>query len=310
MKMVNFDMDCHDGKRIRVHGENFSSAAELVTYCKGRKCVKFMEEHNYFNNRAPSDSYWSDFKSSEDLVHLVERGVDDLTAIEGAAKYARTATVREHEKLTQKCMDVVGGGVDVPAYLTGIPTCMYSLKRQRVKSKIVKLCIYCKALSNISTRDYQKAGELIAKTVAKLEKAGYRIRLLAMDAYEDSYYYERPQSMFDGRHGIWVVTHVVKRENEPMNYRRVLFPLTRMAYHRGLGFGWMAVNGSPYIDGLGSSIDRVVRDDKEREQMFAKACGADDYIVLSQVDVIKYIDRNGEEQAQKMIDSMVMSLTK
>lgn len=305
MKMVNFDKDCERSHvNVRVHAENFSSAAELVSYCKGRKCVAGMSSEDFFNGRNPSDKYWSNFNSSKELVELVERGIEDLSAVSGTAKYAKTAVVKEHEKLTQKCMDVVGGGVDVPAYLTGVPTCMHTLKRQRVKSKIVKLCIYCKALSNIDASDYQKAGEVIAKTVAKLEKAGYRIRLLAMDAYEDD---DNP-SFYDGRHGIWIVTHMIKKENEPMNYRRVLFPLTRMAYHRGLGFGWMAVNGAPYIYGLGGAIERVVDDDKEREQMFAQACGADDYIILSQVDVIKYIQRHGTEQAQKMVDSTVMNL--
>lgn len=310
MKSIDFDMDCkHSGdKKIRVHAENFVSAAELVTYCKGRECVSGMEDNDFFNGRTPDNKRWYDFKSSEDLIALVENGVSNTEVIKDAIRYARTAQVKDEEKLTRRVMDVVGGGVDVPAYLTGIPTCMYGLKRQKVKSRIVKLCIYCKALSHIDVAEYKKAGELIAKTVAKLEKAGYRIRLLAMDAYEDRNWQSRSEPKYGNRHGIWIVTHMIKRENEPMNYRRVLFPLTRMAYHRGLGFGWMAVNGAPEIWGLGGSIEGVVTDDNERDEMFAKACGADDYIIMSQTDVIGYIQRYGEEQAQKMVDAKVMSL--
>ena len=311
MKEINFDMDCENGwnkEKLRVKAQNFSSAAELVSWCEGRECIDGMVGHNYFNGRNASSPGWSDFKSSEDLKKLVENGVSNKKLIEETVKYARTARVKDEEKLTQRTMDVVGGGVDVPAYLTGVPTCMYGLKKKKVKSRIVKLCIYCKALCFVDKNAYKQAGELIAKTVAKLEKAGYRIRLLAMDAYEDADWDERPQEMFDGRHAIWVVTHMVKRENEPMNYRRVLFPLTRMAYHRGLGFGWMAVNGAPNISGLGGSIERVIRNEHDREQMFAKACGADDYIILSQDDVIGYINRYGIEQAQKMVDAKVMSL--
>ena len=300
-------MECDNGwgkKKLRVKAQNFSSAAELVSWCKGRECVDGMHSYDYFNGRDPSRKGWSDFSSSEDLKKLVETGVSNKKLIEETAKYARTARVKDEEKLVQRTMDVVGGGVDVPAYLTGVPTCMYGLKKKKVKSRIVKLCIYCKALCNVDKEDYKKAGELIAKTVAKLEKAGYRIRLLAMDAYEDE---DNPE-FYDGRHGIWVVTHMVKRENEPMNYRRILFPLTRMAYHRGLGFGWMAVNGAPNIYGLGGAIERVIRNEHDREEMFAKACGADDYIILSQDDVIGYIRRYGQEQAQKMVDAKVMSL--
>ena len=101
---------------------------------------------------------------------------------------------------------------------------------------------------------------------------------------------------------------MVKKENEAMNYRRILFPLLEMSYHRGLGFGWMCTNGSPYISGLGGSIENVVTDQREREEMFAKACGEDDYIILSQDDVIAQIRRYGQEKAQAMVDAKILSL--
>jgi len=309
MKKKQFDMDVNNGnKKIRVIAENYTSAAELVNVCRGRKCVnRDYMYHDYFNRDLHGGS-WEDFEDTQDLMHLIENGEQDLETLRGVAKYAMTAQVQDKEKLTQRVMDVVGGGVDVPAFLTGEPDCMYGLKKKKVKSRIIKLCIYCKALSHISASRYKEAGELIARTVAKLEKAGYRIRLLAMDAYEDRNYTRRPKGMFDGRHDIWVVTHMIKRENEPMNYRRVMFPLTRMAYHRGLGFAWMAVNGSPAISGLGGDIDDVVYDVSEREEMFARACGEGDYIILSQVEVIGLIQEYGKEQAQKMVDAKVMAL--
>lgn len=308
MKSNQFDLDIKDG-RFRVFAQNFTSAAELVRYCVGRSPTPGVEEYNHFNGVDPWDKHWSDFRSSAELVKLVETGVMNKELLNEVGRYARTAQVKDEEKLTQKYLDVAGGCPVVPLFLTGTPTCMYSIKKKKVKSRIVKLCIFCKALSHISTEDYKRAGELITKTVAKLEKAGYRIRLLAMDAYEDRNYMNRPQETFDGRHGIWVVTHMIKRENEPMNYRRIMFPLTRMAYHRGLGFGWMAVNGAPCITGLGGSIERVIRNDDDREKMFARACGEDDYIILSQDDVIGYIDQYGQEKAQKIIDAKVMSLS-
>ena len=300
-----FDMDCKGGTKVRVFAENFASAAELVSHCKGRKCVSGMEHDDFFNRDLKGGS-WYDFNDSKDLVHLIETGIDNPKLISEVGKYAKTAQVKDEERLTKKYLDVAGSAVDVPLYLSGEPACMYNFKRQRVRTKIVKICIYCKALCYVDPEEYKRAGELIAKTVVKLEKAGYRIRLLAMDAYEDRNWKKRGMK-YDGRHSIWVVTHMIKKENEPMNYRRVLFPLTRMAYHRGLGFGWMAVNGSPYIDALGGSIESVVWDDEEREKMFAKACGEGDYIILSQDDVIGYIDKFGLEKAQNIIDTKVMN---
>lgn len=305
MRRVEFDVDpksCSMG--IRVIAENYNSAAELVSYCKGRPCTNY-ERHDYFNRNITGGS-WDDFENSADLINLVENGVDNPELLVGVGKYARTAMVKDEEKLTQKCMDVVGGGVDVPAYLTGIPTCMHSLKRKKVKSKIIKLGIYCHVMCNISAEQYAKAGELVTKTVARLEKAGYRIRMRAIDVYNDTEWRSRGDK-YGGRQTFWMVTHMVKKENEPMNYRRIMFPITRVAYERGLGFGWMAVNGSPDIFGLGGQPSNVVSDPGEFENIIARGCGEDDYIVFKMDEIIGYIQRYGMDKAQKMVEAKVMS---
>lgn len=304
MRRVQFDADPSSaGHGIRVIAENFDSAAELVRVCKERKVSPYYSSHAYFNEDLRGGS-WDDFEDSDDLIKLVENGVKDQSILDGVNRYARTARVKDEEKLTQRCMDVVGGGVDVPAYLTGVPTCMHSLKRKKVKSKVIKIGIYCHVLCDISAEQYRKAGELITKTVARLEKAGYRIRMRAVDMYEDSGWHDRRG--FDGRHTLWMVTHMVKRENEPMNYRRIMFPITRVAYERGLGFAWMAVNGSPKIYGLGGQASRVVSDPGEFEDIIAKGCGEEDYIIFSQDEIIGYIQKNGMEKAQKMVEAKVL----
>ena len=309
MRRVQFDMDVNHGRdELRVFADNFGSAAELVEYCKGRKCVSHMEKYDYFNGAEPNNPEWSDFESREDLMNLIESGVRDEKLLVDAGKYAMTAKVKDQEKLTRKCMDVAGGAVNVPAFLSGVPTCMHSVTRKKVKSKIVKIGILCDVLCDISPERYKRAGELMTKTVARLEKAGYRIRLLALNVYEDRDYSSRGNK-FDGRRDVWMVSHMIKRENEPMNYRRIMFPLTRVAYLRGLGFAWMAVNGSPYIYGLGGLITNLIDDPGECERLIAKACGEDDYIILSQDEIIGYIQRYGDEKAQQMVDAKVMSLS-
>ena len=142
MKRKQFDMDVNDGrKKIRVIAENYSSAAELVSFCRGRECVnRDYEWHDYFN-RDLSGGSWEDFRDSDDLVELIENGEKDLEVLKRVGKYAMTAQVLDKDKLVKRTMDVVGGGVDVPAFLTGEPNCMYGLKRKKVKSRIIKLCI-------------------------------------------------------------------------------------------------------------------------------------------------------------------------
>lgn len=307
MRRVQFDADPSSvGHGIRVIAENYDSAAELVNVCRRREVSPHYRSDAYFNYDLRGGS-WSDFEDSADLIHLVENGVDNKELLVGVGKYARTAMVKDEEKLTQRCMDVMGGGVDVPSYLTGIPTCMHSLKRKKVKSKVIKLGIYCHVLCDITPRQYEEAGELITKTVARLEKAGYRIRMRAVDVYEDRDWCSRDRSEYGGRHTLWMVTHMVKKENEPMNYRRIMFPITRVAYERGLGFGWMAVNGSPRISGLGGQASNVVSDPGEFENLIARGCGEDDYIIFRMEDIIGYIQRYGPDKAQKMVEAKTMS---
>ena len=305
MKRVQFDVDPKSVSHgIRVIAENFDSAAELVSVCKTRDVSPYYSRDAFFNKDIRAGA-WYDFADSEDLINLVENGVRDQALLEDVGRYARTARVKDEEKLVQRCMDVVGGGVDVPSYLTGIPTCMHSMKRKKIRSKIIKIGIYCHVLCDISPEQYKEAGELITKTVAKLEKAGFRIRMRAVDIYEDRDWRSRGKK-YGGRHTLWMVTHMVKRENEPMNYRRIMFPITRVAYERGLGFAWMAVNGSPDIPGLGGQASRVVSDPGEFEDIVAKGCGEEDYIIFSQDEVIGYIQRYGIEKAQKMVEAKVL----
>jgi len=305
MKKIQFDADPRSaGHGVRVIAENFDSAAELVSVCKSRDVSPYYQRDAFFN-RDIRGSSWYDFEDSQDLINLVENGVRDQALLEDVGRYARTARVKDEEKLVQKCMDVVGGGVDVPSYLTGIPTCMHSMKRKKIKSRIIKIGIYCHVLCDISPEQYKEAGELITKTVAKLEKAGFRIRMRAVDIYEDRDWRSRGNK-YGGRHTLWMVTHMVKKENEPMNYRRIMFPITRVAYERGLGFAWMAVNGSPDISGLGGQASRVVSDPGEFEDIVAKGCGEEDYIIFSQDEVIGYIQRYGVEKAQKMVEAKVL----
>lgn len=134
------------------------------------------------------------------------------------------------DKLSKRSMGVAGGAVDVPTYLCNVPECMVVREMKPVRSRVIHVVVDTDVNCNISVKEYVRAGGLIAQTIASLEKAGYRIRLTATDVTLSNRY----------SYKIGAMTVVVKREQDAINYKRLLVPLTSTAFFRGLGFSWMS----------------------------------------------------------------------
>lgn len=297
------------GKRdFDVVAENFTSTAEVIAVTRTRPpCDESWKNRRDYlnetwdNGQEPPGHGWEGFSGKEEFEELIHLGVRDTSMLKDVRKYSAKATVKEKDKLAVQCRDVVGGGVDVPTFLTGNPQCMYALKRKKVKSKIIEIGIECGLTCDYSVNQYKKAGMALTKVVAKLEKAGYRVALISMSAFLD----ERNDR-------ICMMTNIIKRENAPMNYSRIMFPLTSIGYFRGLGFGWI-VRLPEYkgYSGLGphiSSCFRIGEENEGIENMFRTAIGHDNFIAVSMKQMVRICDREGQEKLEKYIESKVMDV--
>ena len=229
---------------------------------------------------------------------MADFGVRDVKMVNAIQRYSHKAVVKEEEKYAQRTLSVAGGGVNVPMLLSGAPECMYSRKQAAVRCKISNMGRHCEITAEISPTKYAHAGMLIAQLVSKLEKAGYRMRINTMDAY------------YSGGKRINVLTTVIKRENEPMNYARLLYPLTSVSFSRGMGFGWCCRNPDYKSSGFGtyaeyafSSYDRKLKMD----EMFEKATGLKGFTSFTIKDVINMYRDKGDDATLRYMEARLMS---
>ena len=298
------DFEYDSGQNIyKVHAETFSSCNEAMMVTRMRPAPKGWRMDIDFCAekwicQCPY-SNWDGFSSKEEFDELMRYGVQDTSVIPKVARYAAKADVEDRDKLTQRGYDVVGGCVNVPRFLTGNPKCMYTLKRRPTTSKIINIGVLCGVTCGHSPEEYQEAGMAVTKVIAKLEKAGYRVSLTTMGAFADLY-----------NNDVWLITTSVKRENMPMNYSRIMFPLTSVAYFRGLCFGWVVRTGYRGKSSLGTTLDYIFNEGDDRtEELFIRASGLNQNTKCFTIkELISICHKRGGEAAEKYIEGEIRKL--
>lgn len=301
MNYRKFEMMRGDNKKdgtVTVHAENFTSVAEVAAVTRARTKVPGgqFRGHDYFGdnwyNAITGD--WYGFEDQEEFLDLISNGVTDSDIVRKVAKYSGKAEVKEQDKLSRRVWDVAGGSVDVASWLAGNPTCMQRYEKKRVKSKVVNIGIETEVTCEISSSMYEKAGMILAKTVSKLEKAGYRIGIRAMTGF------------YAGGSNIITMSAVIKKEYSPMNYARMMMPLTKVAFDRGIGWGWAGRNPN-YGNQVGTYVCRAFTGNTtaKMEEMYEKASGLKDFTVFSHKDMIKMLNESGEDGLEKYIEARI-----
>ena len=291
------------GSEYRVITEHFSSLSE---------CVRTVEKRSIFSTANEDCAYlqkqslgghrstWCGFESPEDMKDICLNGLHESPDVDKVIKYSSKALAEKVDKLVSPVLDVAGGGVDVPEFLSGSPECMRGLKRKHVRSRVVKVAVDTEVMCDISVGQYIKAGMAIAGAVASLEKAGYRVRLTALAPF------------YNDNRDAAIMSAVVKRENEPCNFRRLLMPMMSTAFFRGIGFNWVVCLDTYHAGfGLGTRItsmfDRSTRDAQVRE-LYAKATGSDVRNIFRIDDIIGMIQRSGEDATEKFLRANMLDL--
>jgi hypothetical protein len=100
-------------------------------------------------------------------------------------------------------------------------------KKAQVKSRIIKILVDCGVSAYFSADDYRRVGSVIGRAIADVERAGYRVRLHAVNMSDNRRSKDRKI----------LCSHVkIKGENEPMNLQRLLYPIAEASFLRHLGF--------------------------------------------------------------------------
>lgn len=139
--------------------------------------------------------------------------------------------------------DIVGFQVNVPNYLTGIPTDMVNIRPTKKSQKILNIMVNTTVSAMIEPEEIEKAGGYYYVLIDLLEKSGYRCNVYMMNNFSSS------------DEGYMIVK--CKNDREPFNKEKMAFILAHPSFQRRVGFKWMECcncKGEPTNDGYGRPI--------------------------------------------------------
>lgn len=150
-----------------------------------------------------------------------------------------------------------GSRLDPNKVIKGDPNCFIRSKPIEVGFPVIKIAIDASILCTVDAETVRDRGEIIAKALVRAELGGYKTRVSAFSA-----------TIFKDVAEIVVMALNLKREDEPMNYSRVLYPILEPSFLRGVSFTWRAT--LPELEHtheirMGASIYRDFNADARRE---------------------------------------------
>lgn len=221
------------------HFEFFNSAGEVIQKNNERDIVS----KDFENQRTKDlDEDWCGVETYEEAEYLLRGGyqpsVERLRTVE-------KCELNGIKKRISTINSVEGFQPIVPLAIMGVPNSMVNINIKPIKSKVID--VYYNITVNCGTRSEEiiNAGIQLLSALLKLEAEGYRFNIYAIQEYQDKHY---------------KIGHVlcvkVKDSNQPLDLKRLSYPLTHTSFFRVIGFDWYSrFPLSTYLSGYGRAID-------------------------------------------------------
>lgn len=202
--------------------ERYNSAAEVVADCKARKIT-----NSRFNDMADGklggyDTDWCGVDSYEQALEYLEKGYQPVV---DQLKSAIKADLTGNGKRISFHNDIVGYAPVVPLAIMGVPNAMMNSYMKTIKAKVVDVYYDGTFRCGVKSDDILKTGAKILSVIIALEQQGYRFNLYQAQGYAD------------GENCDMLVVKI-KDAAQPLDLKRVSFPMTHTAFFRVIGFDW------------------------------------------------------------------------
>lgn len=199
----------------------FESVSELFNYLKATPRRATADKAS-----EKDDEYWTGSKDLQSAYDLLLGG--DMNLYKEFIKGKDLKMEKQFSQFTPKRRtkyDIVGGFVDVPSYLVGVPTCMINRDKQLIKSKVLNLAINIGVSAGVSAEKMRALGTRYLQIIELLEKVGYRCNLYIASVSRE------------GRERYICLTRI-KTDKEPLNLKKCVFPMIHPSMFRRVMFNW------------------------------------------------------------------------
>lgn len=279
-KLIKKTVSLKSGKRIRVLNEDYDSAQEVARFCAGRA----MTSGSFHDMRAKRYGEFEGVGSYDEALSLLANGYQPtVEALKSGLKLGLTGQVKRVAFENA----IAGFAPVVPLALKGVPNCMIDTRMKPIKQKVLDVYYSITANYGVASEDIIKAGQSVLGGIVALEQQGYKFNLYAMQEYANG-----------GNADILTVK--VKSSNQPIDLKRISFPLTHTAFFRVIGFDWYSkVPGGTYRVGYGHGLGYDLRAGELNE--FVRALRGENAICISNAQNLKDLKRGNKEYVQNLL---------
>lgn len=221
----------------------FGGHLNIEMYNSAQEMAKDLEDRVVTNKNFKDDPYanrsFVGASRAETYTMLREGYQPTVDALKSKLKISAAG----QRKRFKSYNDVVGYQPIIPNAIMGLPNSMVNSSMTPIKTKVLDVYyeITCSAWTESS--DLIKAGQKMLGVIMELEAQGYRFNLYCTQGY------------YDSRTGCDMVCIKVKSANQPMDLKRMSFPISHTAFFRGIGFDWYSkFPKGTYRPGYGHAI--------------------------------------------------------
>jgi len=151
--------------------------------------------------------------------------------------------------------DVAGFMPIVPNALMGLPKSMFNTHMVSKKSKVLDVLLDVTYPARLKQPEIIEYYSKVFAYLMSLEKQGFRVRITVFMLFGD---YDENQ--------VHVFKLLLKRENQPIDIKRLMFPMIHNAMLRAMGFDWyQRLPGAEKIEGYGKAMHYWGNSEKVRE---------------------------------------------
>lgn len=246
--------------------EHFNSIGSMINALRTRP------ENSVFKGKELS-SKKNDY--SFNLTHSLDEAFDlcqngwDEKLNEVKAQFAAATRPNKNGAIDRRRTynHVVGYAPNVPNAILGLPQSMITTDKQPQKVKVASIVYSPTGLCDVTADDLIKAGIIVLNIVNQLELNGIRVNLVL-----------QPKGSSDDHQDTAMLVDV-KSYRDPLDLRKLCFPLIHPSFFRRLGFRWLetvpGLTDTSYAWGYGSTA--TGRDGYKEELVKAGAISENDY---------------------------------